>query len=155
LGGESGYLTPKYGLTIDNLVAADVVLADGVFLTAKGTQNEDLFWGLRGGGGNFGVVTRFVYRAHPVTTVYAGPIFWDQSQARGIIRWYRDFLPKAPPELGIFIGLKTVPSTDPFRAIFGAGASARRAPVMPAHRRQGRRPCWRCGPSFGPRSWTG
>jgi FAD/FMN-containing dehydrogenase len=114
LGGGSGYLTRKYGLTIDNLVEADVVLADGSFLTANGTQNEDLFWGLRGGGGNFGVVTRFVFRAHPVSTVYGGPIFWDQSQAREIMRWYRDFLPKAPPELGIFLGLKTVPSIDPF-----------------------------------------
>ena len=86
------------------------MLADGSFLTANETQNEDLFWGLRGGGGNFGVVTRFVFRAHPVSMVYAGPIFWDQSQAPTIMRWYRDFLPKAPPELGIFIGLKTVPS---------------------------------------------
>jgi FAD/FMN-containing dehydrogenase len=120
LGGGSGYLTRKYGLTIDNLVEADVVLADGGFVTANDTQNEDLFWGLRGGGGNFGVVTRFVYRAHPVSMVYAGPIFWDQSHAREIMRWYRDFLPKAPPELGIFIGLKTVPSTDPFpRELWG------------------------------------
>jgi FAD/FMN-containing dehydrogenase len=120
LGGGSGYLTRKYGLTIDNLVEADVVLADGSFLTANKTQNEDLFWSLRGGGGNFGVVTRFVYRAHPVSMVYAGPIFWDQSQAREIMRWYREFLPKAPPELGIFIGLKTVPSCDPFpREIWG------------------------------------
>jgi FAD/FMN-containing dehydrogenase len=114
LGGGSGYLTRKYGLTIDNLFEADVVLADGSFVTANATQNEDLFWGLRGGGGNFGIVTSFVFRAHPVSMVYAGPIFWDQSQARDIMRWYRDFLPKAPPELCAFIGLKTVPSTAPF-----------------------------------------
>ena len=114
LGGGSGYLTRKYGLTIDNLIEADVVLADGRFVTANATQNEDLFWGLRGGGGNFGVVTSFVFRAHPVGMVYAGPIFWDQAQAGEIMRWYRDFLPKAPAELGIFLGLKTVPSTDPF-----------------------------------------
>jgi FAD/FMN-containing dehydrogenase len=114
LGGGSGYLTRKYGLTIDNLFEADVVLADGSFVTANATQNEDLFWGLRGGGGNFGIVTSFVFRAHPVSMVYAGPIFWDQSQAREIMRWYRDFLPKAPPELCAFIGLKTVPSTAPF-----------------------------------------
>ena len=114
LGGGSGYLTRKYGLTIDNLFEADVVLADGSFVTANATQNEDLFWGLRGGGGNFGIVTSFVFRAHPVSMVYAGPIFWDQSQASEIMRWYRDFLPKAPPELCTFIGLKTVPSTAPF-----------------------------------------
>jgi FAD/FMN-containing dehydrogenase len=114
LGGGSGYLTRKYGLTIDNLVEADVVLADGSFVTAGATQNEDLFWGLRGGGGNFGVVTSFLFRAHPVSMVYAGPVFWDQSQAGEIMRWYRDFLPKAPPELCAFLGLKTVPSTAPF-----------------------------------------
>jgi FAD/FMN-containing dehydrogenase len=114
LGGGSGYLTRKYGLTIDNLVEADVVLADGRFVTASATQNEDLFWGLRGGGGNFGVATSFVFRAHPVSMVYAGPIFWDQAHAGAIMRWYRDFLPKAPPELCTFLGLKTVPSTAPF-----------------------------------------
>jgi FAD/FMN-containing dehydrogenase len=114
LGGGSGYLTRKYGLTIDNLVEADVVLADGRFVTANAAENADLFWGLRGGGGNFGVVTSFVFRAHPVSTVYAGPIFWDQARAREIMRWYRDFLPTAPPELCVFLGLKTVPSTTPF-----------------------------------------
>jgi FAD/FMN-containing dehydrogenase len=120
LGGGSGYLTRKYGLTIDNLFEVDVVLADGSFVTANATRNEDLFWALRGGGGNFGVVTNFVFRAHPVSMVYAGPIFWDQAQAAEIMRWYRDFLPKAPPELCSFIGLKTVPSTDPFpREIWG------------------------------------
>jgi FAD/FMN-containing dehydrogenase len=120
LGGGHGYLTRKYGLTIDNLIEADVVLADGSFVTANATQNEDLFWGLRGGGGNFGVVTSFVFRAHPVHTVYAGPIFWDQAQAREIMRWYRDWLPKTPPQLGAFLGLKTVPSTAPFpRELWG------------------------------------
>ena len=114
LGGGSGYLTRKYGLTIDNLIEADVVLADGGFVTANATRNADLFWGLRGGGGNFGVVTSFVFQAHPVSMVYAGPIFWDQAQAGKIMRWYRDFLPKAPPELCAFLGLKTVPSTAPF-----------------------------------------
>jgi hypothetical protein len=114
LGGGHGYLTRKYGLTIDNLLEADVVLADGSFVTASERENPDLFWGLRGGGGNFGVVTSFVFRAHPVSTVYAGPIFWDQAQAGEIMRWYRDWLPTAPPELCAFLGLKTVPSTAPF-----------------------------------------
>jgi hypothetical protein len=114
LGGGSGYLTRKYGLTIDNLLEADVVLADGSFVTASKTEHADLFWALRGGGGNFGVVTSFVFQAHPVDMVYAGPIFWEATHAREVMRAYRDFLPTAPEELGIFIGLKTVPPLDPF-----------------------------------------
>ena len=114
LGGGHGYLTCQYGLTIDNLIEADVVLADGSFVTAKASQHEDLFWALRGGGGNFGVVTSFVYRAHPVSMVYGGPIFWEVKDARQVMQWYREFLPQAPLELCPFLGLKTVPSTDPF-----------------------------------------
>ena len=114
LGGGTGYLTRKYGLTIDNLLEADVVLADGSFVTASQSLNPDLFWALRGGGGNFGVVTSFLFQAHPVSTVYAGPIFWDATHAKDVMRAYRDFLPTAPEELGAFVGLKTVLSTDPF-----------------------------------------
>ena len=114
LGGGHGYLTRKYGLTIDNLIEADVVLADGSFVTANASQHEDIFWALRGGGGNFGVVTSFVYQAHPVSTVYAGPIFWEAKDAHRVMQWYREFLPQAPVELSSFFGLKTVPSTDPF-----------------------------------------
>jgi FAD/FMN-containing dehydrogenase len=114
LGGGTGYLTRKYGLTIDNLLEADVVLADGSFATVNVSHREDLFWALRGGGGNFGVVTSFVFQAHPVSTVYAGPIFWDAKDARRVMQWYREFLPQAPSELCPFLGLKTVPSTDPF-----------------------------------------
>jgi FAD/FMN-containing dehydrogenase len=125
LGGGSGYLSRKHGLTIDNLIEADVVLADGRFVTASATENPDLLWALRGGGGNFGVVTSFLFKAHPVSTVYAGPIFWDARHGREIMRAYRDFLPAAPEELGAFVGLKTVPSRDPFpREAWGKRACA-------------------------------
>ncbi|NLS07666.1 FAD-binding oxidoreductase [Rhizobium sp. P32RR-XVIII] len=126
LGGGSGYLTRKYGLTIDNLLEADVVLADGSFITASKKENPDLFWALRGGGGNFGVVTSFLFQAHPVKMVFAGPIFWDAAlHGKEIMRAYRDFLPKSPEELGVFVGLKTVPSMDPFpREAWGKRACA-------------------------------
>ena len=114
LSGGHGYLSRKYGLTIDNLLEADVVLADGRFVTASKDQNADLFWALRGGGGNFGVVTSFKFALHPVSTVFAGPIAWDQKHARAIMQRYREFLPAAPEDLGIFLGLKTVLSSAPF-----------------------------------------
>jgi FAD/FMN-containing dehydrogenase len=114
LGGGTGYLTRKHGLTIDNLIEADVVLADGTFVTASATEHPDLFWALRGGGGNFGVVTSFVFQAHPVSSVFAGPVFWLAKDAKAVMSAYRDFLPSSPEELGLFVGLKTVPRTDPF-----------------------------------------
>jgi FAD/FMN-containing dehydrogenase len=114
LSGGHGYLSRKYGLTIDNLIGADVVLADGRFVVASKETNPDLFWALRGGGGNFGAVTSFEFNLHPVSTVFAGPIAWDQKHARTIMQRYRDFLPGAPEELGVFLGLKTIPSSAPF-----------------------------------------
>ncbi len=114
LGGGTGYLSRAHGLTIDNLIEADVVLADGRFITANENQNADLYWALRGGGGNFGVVTSFLYRAYPVSDVYAGPIFWDVEHAKEIMRFYRDFLPQAPETLCPFLGLKKVPSSALF-----------------------------------------
>jgi FAD/FMN-containing dehydrogenase len=114
LGGGTGHLTRQHGLTADNLIEADVVLADGSFVTASASQNEDLFWGLRGGGGNFGVVTSFLFRAHPVSMVYAGPMVWELEHARQVMQWYREFLPTAPPELCPFLGLQSVPSAEPF-----------------------------------------
>jgi FAD/FMN-containing dehydrogenase len=116
LGGGSGYLSRAHGLTIDNLIEADVVLADGSFVTANATHNADLFWALRGGGGNFGVVTSFVYRAVKVKDVFGGPIFFDLKDAAKVMRVYRDTLAKLPTTLGTFLGLKTVPSTAPFPA---------------------------------------
>ncbi len=115
LGGGTWYLTRKFGLTIDNLLEADVVLADGSFVTASASAHPDLFWAIRGGGGNFGVVTSFLFQAHPVSTVFAGPIFWDAAKdGKAVMRAYRDFMATAPEELGAFVGLKTVPPTDPF-----------------------------------------
>jgi hypothetical protein len=125
LGGGTGYLTRKHGLTIDNLIEADVVLADGRFVTASAEENADLFWGLRGGGGNFGVVTSFLFQAHPASMIYGGPIMWDIKHARQVMQWYREFLPGAPLDLGVFVGVKTVPSTDPFpKEIWGRKIAA-------------------------------
>jgi hypothetical protein len=90
------------------------MLADGSFATVDASRYEDLFWALRGGGGNFGIVTSFLFQAHPVSTVYAGPIFWEIKDALRVMQWYREFLPQAPLELCPFLGLKTVPSTNPF-----------------------------------------
>src|SRR5204863_5736372 len=112
LGGGTGYLTRKYGLTIDNLLEADVVLADGSFVTASKEHHPDLFWALRGGGGNFGVVTSFLFQAHPVSTVIAGPTFWPLEQAPEVMRFYREFLPAAPREVNGFLALMTVPPAD-------------------------------------------
>jgi len=116
LGGGHGYLTRKFGLTIDNLLQAEVVLADGRCVTASDAENADLFWALKSGGGNFGVVTRFGFRAHQVDNVFAGPVFYDIAHAAEIMRWYREALPLMPRELCVFLGLKTVPSTNPFPA---------------------------------------
>lgn len=115
LGGGTGYLTRKHGLTVDNLLGADVVLADGSFVTATENSHPDLFWALKGGGGNFGVVTSFHFQAHPAKMIFGGPIFWDAAlHGRQVMTTYRDFIRTAPEELGIFVGLKTVPPMDPF-----------------------------------------
>lgn len=116
LGGGHGYLARRHGLTIDNLLEADVVLADGHFVTASPTSHPDLFWALRGGGGNFGVVTSFLFRAHPIGPVFAGPIAFDLAVAREVMRRYRACLPAMPESMSVFLGLKTVPSCDPFPA---------------------------------------
>ncbi len=114
LGGGLGHLTRKYGLTIDNLLSADVVLADGSFVVASAEEHPDLFWALRGGGGNFGVVTSFLFQAHPVHTVCAGPMLWHLDQAADILKWYRKFIVQAPEEITGFFAYLVVPPAPPF-----------------------------------------
>ena len=114
LGGGIGHLTRKCGLTIDNLLAADLVLADGSFVTASADQNEDLYWAIRGGGGNFGVVTSFLFRSHPISTVYAGPMLWELEQTTEVMQWYREFSPSAPDDVNGFFAFLTVPPGPPF-----------------------------------------
>jgi hypothetical protein len=114
LGGGHGYLTRKHGLTIDNFLSADVVLADGSFVTANESSHEDLFWSLRGGGGNFGVVTSFTFRLHPVSTVVGGPTLWPLEAAPEVLRWYREFQPAAPEDVYGFFAFLTVPPAPPF-----------------------------------------
>src|SRR5678809_108714 len=99
LGGGIGHLTRKCGLTIDNLLNADVVLADGRFVVANANENSDLFWALRGGGGNFGGVTSFTFRLHPIDTLYAGPMLYELSETADVMKWYRDLIPSAPDDL--------------------------------------------------------
>jgi FAD/FMN-containing dehydrogenase len=114
LGGGLGYLTRKYGLAIDNLIAADVVLADGQLVTADEQHHADLFWALRGGGGNFGVVTEFVFKANPMHTVYGGPMLWEMDQASEVLKWYREFIMQAPDDLNGFFAFLIVPPGPPF-----------------------------------------
>jgi FAD/FMN-containing dehydrogenase len=114
LGGGVGHLTRALGLTIDNLVAATVVLADGSIVQCDSEREPDLFWAIRGGGGNFGVVTQFSFRCHPVTTVLAGPVLYDLEDAADVLRWYREFGPQAPDELGGFFAFLSIPPGPPF-----------------------------------------
>lgn len=114
LGGGIGHFSRTFGLTIDNLLAATVVLADGTVVQADAEREPDLFWAIRGGGGNFGVVTEFTFRCHPATTVLAGPVLYDIDDAADVLRWYREFVPAQPDELGIWYGLVSVPPGPPF-----------------------------------------
>jgi len=114
LGGGVGHLTRMLGLSIDNLLEADVVLADGTFVTASEDQHPDLFWALRGGGGNFGVVTSFTFRLSPVSDVFFGPMLWPMERAAEVLSWYREFIGKQPDGLNGFFAFLTVPPVDPF-----------------------------------------
>ena len=114
LGGGLGYLTRKYGYTIDNLLGAKMVLADGVHVNVNADENADLFWAIRGGGGNFGVVTEFLFRARPVKMVYAGPTLWPLEQSAEVMRFFDNFIKDAPRELSGFFAFLTVPPGPPF-----------------------------------------
>ena len=108
LGGGVGYLTRRFGLTVNNLVSADVVLADGRFVTASPDSHPDLFWALRGGGGNFGVVTSFTFRCYPIGeqgVIIGGPVLYDIADTEDVFRWYRDLLPVLPDEVSAWIGV--------------------------------------------------
>ncbi len=114
LGGGIGHLTRPYGLAIDNLLEVDVVLADGRFVTANEKENADLFWAVRGGGGNFGVVTSFLFRLHPVKMVSAGPTFWPMEQAPEVMKAYQEFILQAPEDVSGFFAFLTVPPVPLF-----------------------------------------
>ena len=128
LGGGIGYLSRRFGLTVDNLISADVVLADGSFVTASEDAHSDLFWALRGGGGNFGIVTSFTFRCHDIGdhgTIIGGPILYDLADTADVMRWYRELLPALPEELSGWIGLITIPPAPPFpEALWGRKSCA-------------------------------
>jgi FAD/FMN-containing dehydrogenase len=114
LGGGVGHLTRKCGLTIDNLLSADVVLADGTFVKANADENPDLFWAIRGGGGNFGVITSFTFKLHAIDTVYGGPMLYGLGETADVMKWYRDLIKIAPDDLNGFFAFLTVPPGPPF-----------------------------------------
>ena len=114
LGGGIGHLTRGYGLTIDNLLAAQVVLADGEIVTASVDENAELFWAVRGGGGNFGIVTEFTFRAHPVSDVVGGPTFWPLEQTGELLAAFREYQPTLPRNVGAFFAFHTIPPGPPF-----------------------------------------
>jgi FAD/FMN-containing dehydrogenase len=116
LGGGIGHLTRPYGLAIDNLLEVDIVLADGRFLTASDKAHSDLFWAVRGGGGNFGVVTSFLFRLHPVSMVTAGPTFWPIEQTPDVMTAYQKFILEAPEDVSGFFAFLTVPPVPLFPA---------------------------------------
>lgn len=117
LGGGVGWLVRKYGLTCDNLLSCEVVTADGDLVTASAESNADLFWALRGGGGNFGIVVSFLFRAHPVSIVLGGLIAYPRSEARAVLRHYRAFMATAPEEVTAYAGLISTPDGQPAVAV--------------------------------------
>jgi FAD/FMN-containing dehydrogenase len=113
-GGGFGYLSRRYGLACDNLISADIVTADGQVRTASADRNTDLFWAIRGGGGNFGIAVSLEFRLHPVTQLYAGPILYPLEQVAGALRLFREFMRTAPREFNAFFAFLIVPPAPPF-----------------------------------------
>ncbi|HVL52459.1 MAG TPA: FAD-binding oxidoreductase, partial [Actinomycetota bacterium] len=109
LGGGIGYLSRAFGLSIDNLLGADVVTAEGRLIRASDFQHEDLFWALRGGGGNFGVVTSMEFQLHPVDTIIGGPLFYEVDDAAAVMEFYQQYVERAPEELGMFFAWQIAP----------------------------------------------
>lgn len=114
LGGGLGHLSRKFGLAIDNVIEADMVLADGRFVTVNAENHPDLYWAIRGGGGNFGVVTSFLFRLHELHTIIGGPMLWEIDKAREIMEWYREFIVDAPDDINGFFAFLAVPPVAPF-----------------------------------------
>ena len=133
LGGGLGHLTRKYGLSIDNLLGADIVLADGRQVRADADNNPDLFWAIRGGGGNFGVVTSFTFRLHPMDGVVAGPIFYPRDRAAEALRQFREITASAPDDQTTFFALLSSPEGAPMVGFITVSASADPAVAAPTH----------------------
>src|SRR5207302_3099241 len=114
LGGGLGHLTRKCGLSIDNLLEAEIILASGEKVIANADEHPDLYWAIRGGGGNFGVVTSFLFRLHEVGTIIGGPTFWSVEQGGDVLSAYREFITSAPRELNGFFAYAVVPPAPPF-----------------------------------------
>ncbi len=133
LGGGIGHLARGLGLSCDNLISADVVTADGMLHVASEKENDELFWAIRGGGGNFGVVTSFEYQLHAVKDIYGGPMFFELEHARDVLQFYREYIKDAPEEMGVFPAWQIAPPLpfipeerhgEPFLALVGCWAGA-------------------------------
>jgi FAD/FMN-containing dehydrogenase len=122
LGGGVGWLVRKHGLSCDNLIEADIVTADGALIKARADQNKELFWGIRGGGGNFGIVTAMKFRLHKVNTVLGGMIIHPRNKAKEVLKFHREFIKTAPEELTLYTGLMTSPDGIPVIAFVGCYA---------------------------------
>ena len=120
LGGGIGHLSRAYGLTVDSILEVEMVLADGSFVRANSEENQDLYWAVRGGGGNFGVVTSFLLQLHDAGMIMGGPTFWEIERSEEILKWYREFIPNAPRELNGFFAFLEVP-THPMFPDFAQG----------------------------------